>query len=138
MPVIKKKCPDCEGESEFWFGDRAFDGRLSWASSEYCKSCHYSVEADDEGMLPDNLRDIELRQKGTWAVIFENYELNIAKTLKLIRDCLGLTVSDLKNIKNSLPGPIFPGTRAEAERFLFYFKGTDIDPKIVRFQQGIV
>ena len=84
MPILKMKWPASEGESELWFGDRAFNGRLSQASSEYCKFCPYSLEADNEGMLPDNLRDIELRQKGTWAVIFENYELNIPKTLKLI------------------------------------------------------
>jgi hypothetical protein len=87
---------------------------LHWFDSFRCEHCGHASEADGQGTMPEELRDLFIARTGLWGVeITAGHALNV---VKVVRELLGLTLADVAILKRQLPGPLFPGTRGEAER----------------------
>jgi hypothetical protein len=116
MPSLKQPCTDCGAEAEHAYADRVSGTDLVWFYSIRCEACEMVRESDDRGPLPAELRDVELRENGTWCVRVDG-PLS-AQAALILKELLELSVSQVQELRQNRDGVVFSGTRAEAERLV--------------------
>ena len=131
MPIIHTTCSECSGQLEISFGSRCFKGQLTWSASYYCKDCDYAVEEDAWDMIPEDYRELELQHDGVWSILFLHSSYSKITALKIIRQCLDLSMPEITCIKKQLPGPVLTGTQAEMDRIAYYLSESDIVVEVV-------
>lgn len=114
LEELVEPCPSCGGTRNLSFGERVRGAVLTWYASTSCQQCGRCSEADGGDRLPDDLREIELRRYGTWALVVRHGDLT--HVLATLRSDLGLGMAAMLRLKAQLPGPILPGTIGEALR----------------------
>jgi len=107
-------CHRCGQAAKLSFGERRAPGTLQYWVAAYCEACGAQFESDGTGPLPEELRQLELRRQGAWAVRVERP--TTAAQWAALRSALDLSLSELAELKGSLPGGVFTGTFAEAQR----------------------
>lgn len=115
MPSLDHLCPNCGHKTSWEFGETVVGERLVWHASSQCDNCGYTLEEDDEGPLPDHLRAIVLTEQGEWRLYVEASEDPKALILKVLRETLALSLSDVATLKEHIPGVVRSGTQAEME-----------------------
>ena len=107
-------CHRCGQPAQLSFGEhRARDCLQHWVASR-CLACGAQFESDGTGPLPEDLRKLELGRQGAWAVRVERPTTSAHWTA--LRRELQLSLPELAELKGSLPGLVFTGTFAEAQR----------------------
>lgn len=107
-------CHRCGQPAQLSFGEHRAQGTLQhWVASR-CLACGAQVESDGAGALPEHLRKLELRRQGAWVVRVERPTTSAQWTA--LRRELELSLPELAELKGSLPGLVFTGTFAEAQR----------------------
>lgn len=132
MSLFTSRC-ECGSDVDIWFGDRYY-GRIMTTLSSRCENCGACIEGDD-GRLTGNLRAMHLQQEGTWAVQLTNLKDRIW-VLKIMRELLGLSISDSKNIIKSNSNIFTIGTKAEAFYVQDMLKSYGVTAEIVRYQSN--
>jgi hypothetical protein len=115
------RCPDCRGDLLMAFGEsfRPDQGGIVWWEGTRCRSCGAQAEADGRDRLPAELRTIELERNGRWGV-----SVSRAPTLSgwsAIRQALGLDLTRVSAMRRRVPGVVYDGTFAEAQRIATFF-----------------
>lgn len=110
MFEIEKPCPQCGNQSTFAFSERIIGAELSWFASHWCSVCDFALEIDSQGKLPDELRQIVLKETGLWELTILNIN---SLGLKILHQLLGISLQELAKLKNNLPYIITTGTKTE-------------------------
>lgn len=76
--------------------------------------------------------DAILEQDGTWEINIENGQTDKVAIMKVLRNELNMTISQLKSILKDIDKFKFQGTRAEVAKFEYAFKNVGIKTSIVR------
>lgn len=134
MAVYTYLCPQCSGKVVVNFGDRILSKRLLWSASHRCHQCHYEVEEDGSGKLPDSLRNLLLQQEGTWAIHCQTPIVSNTVALKVIRQAFNLTLSEIKCFLHYSSHILPIGTRSEATLVLLSLGDNGIDCEVEQFE----
>lgn len=108
-------CSNCGSQARMNIGQTIVGDQLRWFTSTTCEECSCAEEADGIGPLPDDLREIIIKQQGVWRLCVSQMGANPAVALKALRSVLGLSVSEVARLKRQLPTYIGSGTRIEME-----------------------
>lgn len=118
MPTIEYLCPNCGARITANFAERIFPGKLTWYRSMSCVTCKaYAEEMDGLGPLPDDLREIVLAEEGEWTLSIVDLRKDRVLALKALKQVLGLSASEIIQLKSHLPAKVAVGTKTEM-RFL--------------------
>jgi len=107
-------CHRCGKPALLSFGEHSGIGALQHWIAARCEACGAQFESDGAGPLPEELRQLELRRQGAWAVRVERPTTSVQWTA--LRRELELSLPELAELKRTLPGLVFSGTFAEAQR----------------------
>lgn len=116
MAVILAECPNCGRETEVTVGERFHGGELMWFKSYSCSICGYQESFDDEGPAPSHIRIAILAAEGTWGLSVPMPDREASRVLKALRSALDLSVVEISQLRQRLPGIVATGTRGEMER----------------------
>ncbi len=131
MPVINTTCPECGGSLEIGFGSRCLYGQLIWSASHRCNDCDHALEEDSWDTIPDEYRQLELQLDGVWAIQLPPADYSTTTALKIIRQRLGLSLSETTKVKKQLPGPILAGTEGEMATVAYHLSASGIAASVI-------
>jgi hypothetical protein len=132
MAVYTYKCPKCSGKVTVDFSDSIIDKRLVWYASHWCDCGNSTIEEDDFGALPEKLRSLLLRQEGVWAVRSLTSMKSNVIALKVIRQALNLTLSEVQELLHERSDILMTGTRAEANLLLILLQEISFDAEVIQ------
>jgi hypothetical protein len=116
MTRIEGQCHNCHKPIQFEFQQTVIQEQLRWYLSYNCSFCGFSVELDDIGLLPEDVRQKNFQEEGEWEIIIEDFEQQKQSIIKSLRQITGLSTIDLyQKLKRlrSRPGVIESGTKFE-------------------------
>ena len=115
MVKIEAKCDDCQKIKRITIGQTGITGKLTWFESHYCPFCGYVMEVDNEGYLPDAIRQIVFSREGQYCLEVDSSVANSKiRAIKIVRQALNLSMLDTKKMLNEFPH-LVRGTKAEIE-----------------------
>ena len=86
---------------------------LLWYRSFHCTNCGATIEEDGQE-TPEDIREAILKHDGMWSLSFDSSTPK-ALTDKVIREVMGLSLSDVANMSKSKNDRIISGTKTEVE-----------------------
>ncbi len=116
---VSRKCQSCERQITASVGQETIDGRILWYESYSCPYCGYRLEVDGKDDTPDDIREAILAEEGEWALDVLETGPQAILALKVLRDALGLSLNEAKEVKDKMPGIVAVGTQAEMERLRY-------------------
>jgi hypothetical protein len=115
MAIVNEPCPSCGTPTDVHIGQAiGFDDRLVWSRGMNCASCGYSVEADGSGFPPEHYREAILAQDGSWSVTIAD-STQVSSVALVLKEALGMDRAAALRAARAIPGPVWTGSRAEAE-----------------------
>ncbi|MBZ8181727.1 hypothetical protein [Oscillatoria salina] len=137
MALISSQCYDCKQLIKFEVQQTIINQKLRWYLSGNCHLCGSSIELDDVGFLPENLRQKILKEEGEWKIIIKNYAQNKSVIIKCFRQILNIsTVEAYRKIQETVNNHdfIYRGTKVEIEWLLSYFQLEKINCIVQRIE----
>ena len=134
MPQIKYDCPNCNEEGMLKFGESIILGKLRWYATHICSRCNFTTEMDDEGSLPSYLRDVVLRDIGTWYL-----QIGVplhSELLKVFREELDLSMEEIKVLKRTGLTDKTTGTYTEMKLMKIKLAQVTSDESIILKKRG--
>jgi hypothetical protein len=128
---IKELCPDCSKEIEVNIAQTVINQSLRWYTSFVCPFCGATEELDGMGFPPEEVREVILSEEGEWNLSV-NSPKEIARTLKTIRQALGLSISDAAKLLKSKPESLISGTNAEMSWLSNLLQVDGVQAEIIR------
>ena len=116
MAILVGHCQFCGAEINIQVGQSVQGQRLVWHRSYYCQKCGGRLEVDGRGDAPDDVRSALIAQEGEWCIRLESTEADLPLALKSLRQLFGLSLVEIGQLRKKIPGIVFIGTRAEANR----------------------
>lgn len=116
MAVIVGRCHSCGSEIDVQVGQSVQGDGLVWYRSYACGKCGNKLEEDGKGQAPADIRNASILQEGEWSVTLQIPGTEVSVTLKLLRQILGLSLVEVGQLRNKIPGVVFVGTTVEANR----------------------
>lgn len=115
MADLEHQCDRCQKKVKASFGQATIDSRLRWYLSYSCNHCSSTVEMDDLGFPPDEIRQKIIDEEGEWILKIGVEKLkNKAKLLKILRKALDISIQEVsKRYKNY--SNIISGTKTEMQ-----------------------
>jgi hypothetical protein len=83
---------------------------VSWWEAFSCGACGERYELDDSGPLPTEYRRLEMKVGGVWGLFLSDFE---ALTLAGLRKVAGLTLEEVRRLKDDRLNPVIIGTQTE-------------------------
>jgi hypothetical protein len=114
--IVECICLDCGGRMDISVGEKLVRGRILWHCSWHCRSCGSRIEEDGGEPVPEEVRRMILQSNGAWELRITEQPHNLPAVLKRLRETLRLSLLETARLKTRIPGTVFTGTRAEAER----------------------
>jgi len=112
MPQRTVQCNRCGRPAQQSFGESG----KGWYESFHCPSCGQAYEADGGPPTPDEFRQIIVQEEGEWvltALVKPSVE-----TVKALRAVLSLSLLEVQQLRDRLPGEVRRGTKREMNRLL--------------------
>ena len=134
MTTLAFTCPDCGEAGEKRIGQDPSPRRVEWFGSFACARCGAVYEEDGWGELPSGWREALIAQEGEWELRVQPVRTGIV--LKVLRAALGLTLVELGQLKERLPGAPCVGTRAEMEHLRLRLAEAGETAKVVSVEQA--
>lgn len=119
---IDIKCNRCGNKMICNFGESISGYSLKWYASYICDNCKNSMEVDGDNRLPDEFRDIVLREEGLYGLKVDFGGKDLVKVLSILRRYENLSFDTIMEIKKLAPGIIYNGTRKEIRRIQIILK----------------
>jgi ribosomal protein L7/L12 len=116
MVLIYGLCGNCDKEIEMWADRSVDDKKLVWHLSYSCPYCGETIELDDTGAIPDEIREEILVKEGTWNLIALEKEQRATVVTKILREAMDLSLAEAMKLKKKMPGSVFSGTKSETDR----------------------
>lgn len=113
MASIQWICPDCGAAIDMSVGQYVYNNELSWYGAYRCGRCGNAVEIDGDANTPEDVRQAILREEGTWELVVSETGQRRLLVLKVLRGVFSLSLADVAQLRNHLPGAISTGTHAE-------------------------
>jgi hypothetical protein len=126
MPQSMARCDQCGQPVEQSFGE----GGLGWHASLYCPSCGNRQAADGHLPMPAEFRQIILQDQGEW--VLEATMVPSVEMLKVLREVLHLSLSEVQQLRVQLPGEVARGTKYEMTQFLISVQAQDTCGLVIR------
>lgn len=114
MPTIEFVCQQCSSPATADCGESLQGGKLSWYCSYHCEKCGASLELDDLGFPPPEIRKKIVHAYGCWDVILTSTTGNRAQVALALRKILSLDSRYVTELLKKNPCVMFSGTRVEA------------------------
>ena len=112
---VQYKCDECQEIVAANIGQIVINLQLKWYLSYECQECNSTIELDDIGFLPDEIRQMILAEEAEWKLIVNKTEIkNRAKLLKVIRQALNLSLQEVSNLFKKFP-VLNSGTKTEMQ-----------------------
>ena len=112
MPQRTVKCDRCGQPAQQSFGE----GGKGWYESFRCPSCGQAYEADGGPPTPVEFRTAILQEDGEW--VLDAPTGPSVELLSTLRAVLSLSLSEVQDLRNRLPGEVRRGTRFEMTQLL--------------------
>ena len=112
---VQYQCDECKKIVPASIGQTIINSQLKWYLSYECRECVSTIELDDLGFPPNQIRQIILAEEGEWNLIVNKTEIeNKAKLLKVIRQALNLSLQEVSNLFKNFP-VLTSGTKTEMQ-----------------------
>lgn len=136
MIKVEEKCPNCNSDIISYFGQSLRpNGKLTWYQSYHCEKCSDSVEIDDLGIPPNEVRQKILSVEGEWNLIVESVDKKKKmRTSQLLRNLFNYSMLEMKDLLKNIPGIVFHGTKTEVEWIQVKLEEINVTSKIEPIQ----
>jgi len=114
MAKLEMRCETCQAPVTAHVGQSSVDGKLRWYYAYHCEKCDSTLESDDVGLPPDNVRELMMSESGLWRVVVSGGAEVKVKTLSALRRAFGLDLQQASRLARQFP-VVFKGTLPEAE-----------------------
>lgn len=112
---VQYQCDECEEIVAASIGQTIINSQLKWYLSYECQECNSTIELDDIGFPPNEIRQIILAEEGEWKLTANRTEIkNKAKLLKIIRQALNLSLQEVSKLFKNFP-VLTSGTKTEMQ-----------------------
>lgn len=132
MDLTNFRCEKCGNAINIHAGQKLVDGRLFWSLSYNCNKCGNNMEVDGVDSTPEDVRNMILVAEGRWVLTIEDATNMAAEILKILKQVLNLSMSDVAKLKKSIPGDIANGTKTEMLRLKLLLQKSGFSPSIRR------
>ena len=114
MVTIKDKCCECDTDVMVTIGQMESPEELAWYANYTCSQCGFTIESDDTGFPPDNIRKAILKEQGEWCIRVDDLhsKIVIAKTL---RQYFEVSLKESALFIKKIPGYMMKGTQVEMQ-----------------------
>ncbi|OLT25081.1 hypothetical protein BJF79_13015 [Actinomadura sp. CNU-125] len=112
----RERCPDCGETVEVSASQDFFLDEVHWHVQRQCTSCEFLTVACGVGETPDELRRLILAEHGPAVLTITGEPLGSLRTMKAVRDVLGVPFSEVRRSAERLRSDGVVGTLAEMER----------------------
>lgn len=109
-------CQRCGSPVELNVGQAISSGKLVWNTSYVCSHCGWQIEGDETGVPPEKFRKAILEAEGEWSLAIQETGKSATLAIKILREIMGLSLSEAMRLKKMIPGTVVTGTRTEIER----------------------
>lgn len=106
------QCPRCGSSFNITARQRITGSGLGWSISSSCPNCGHQEESDGIGLPPADVRADIIARDGEWELVLTDASQSL-KALEQLRRELGLSLSDVRQIKANIPGTVIRGTNVE-------------------------
>lgn len=117
MPTIDITCDKCGLTVPAYLGQAIANGNLVWSIGYVCRHCQTTIEADDQGLPPEEYRQAIITSGGKWELRLVASDNSTALTAKALRDVFAMSLASAVNNSKDLASPIFIGTYVETQWF---------------------
>ena len=131
MAQIEYQCDSCKAMILTEVDQTAVDGSLRWYLSYRCSNCGECVESDDTGLPPDEIREVIIQSDGLWEVHVDSEVNGKATIVKALRRILKWSLAEAAQALKGISGPVYIGTKVEAEWLQKQLISDDISSRIV-------
>ncbi|MCG8550068.1 MAG: hypothetical protein MI799_06680 [Desulfobacterales bacterium] len=130
MARMRINCPDCNFDLSVNVGQSIVRDKLVWHRSINCSNCG-AVYEEDGNETPEEIRSAIIKENGLWGISLVSVE---SKTIvyKVLRECLGLSLSDITKLSNN--DSIISGTETEVSWLRNKFEDKGISAVIKRLE----
>lgn len=87
---------------------------------------------DDTGFPPDEVRSFILRAEGEWHLLIEESQLNKVAAMKILRQALGISLTETQRLLKCFPDSSIKGTQTEMEWLKQLLATKEIQATVVR------
>lgn len=115
MVTHTNKCTDCGEDASIAFGQAIAGAKLAWFQSTRCSNCGMTIEADDYGLPPNDIRAEIMETKGRWGLQIAVEGPKRLVACKILHCDLNTTMEEVAPMKNRMPGVVYTGTKTEME-----------------------
>ena len=137
MAVLREQCRSCRSEVDVTVGQAVCDHELVWHKGYTCPNCGGSTEEDGRGPTPDEVRCAIIQQEGEWALELAETGILVTMALKMLRQALNLSLSEVGELRTRLPGVVVTGTRTEVDRLLAILSSKGLKTSVARLPANV-
>jgi len=112
MAILKRACANCRREIDVHVGQRVTDRGVAWSVAYTCPHCGATIEEDDVGPAPPDVREAILAADGTYELHLPS-SMEPMRAIKVLREALKLSLEETAEYRKRLPGALATGTHAE-------------------------
>jgi hypothetical protein len=116
MAVVHGQCPRCAIAIAFSVGQTVQNGRIEWFRSYHCPACNLQIEEDGIDETPPEIREAILNVEEKWAIEVDSIDHQKAAAMKVIRELLKLSLTEISVLRKQIPGKLVEGTQLEMGR----------------------
>lgn len=109
-------CQNCNSPVKFHVGQAISSGELVWSTFYSCSHCGWQLGEDGWGMTPEYIREGILEAEGEWSLAVLETGKSATLAIKILREIMGLSLSEAMRLKKMMPGTVVTGTKTEIER----------------------
>ncbi|TQV86340.1 hypothetical protein [Aliikangiella coralliicola] len=107
------KCDGCKNSGELRIGQSYSEKKVVWYKSFRCASCGQAYEVDGDD-TPEELRNLLLDEEGVHSVVLMDKKKRTF-SIKVLRNTLGLSMEEVKDMLAKKDEVLFEGTSTEAK-----------------------
>lgn len=130
MVLVQDYCHDCHKFIPFTIEQTVVNNKLRWYISYNCNFCGSSMQFDEIGLPPEEIRQQILKDEGEWEIIIKNFDKQKQTLTKSLRKTLQLSTVELHQKLKTLrenPSILHSGTKSEMEWLYIHLKSDDIE-----------
>ena len=115
MAVLPGTCQTCGGAVERHLSQAVdgYSGELWWHAEYACPQCGTRIIACDTGIPPERVRQAILADRGMWQLTISEAGSGRLLLLKVLREILSLSLAEVAELRDRLPGTVMVGTYTE-------------------------
>ena len=131
MVQIKDYCDNCNQKININIYQTIINHHLRWSISYICPFCNATIEFDDIGHPPEDIRQTILASEGEYQLFIKQSEFNRIRTVKVLHDALNISITEAFRILKIFPNSVVVGTKTEMIYLQELLKAEGIEADVI-------